>query len=80
MANMTTSEHAVTEGPLHQIARSAWQLLLLTGILAATLGVVVLAWPNKTLVVVGFLFGIYLVVSGFGSTPSRSWPWSPAAG
>lgn len=63
---MTTSEQSVTEGPLHQIARSAWQLLLLTGIVAATLGVVVLAWPNKTLMVVGFLFGTYLVVSGFG--------------
>jgi uncharacterized membrane protein HdeD (DUF308 family) len=29
-------------------------------------GVIVLAWPGKTVVVAGFLFGIYLVVSGVG--------------
>jgi uncharacterized membrane protein HdeD (DUF308 family) len=63
---MTTSEQTVFEGPLQQLARNAWQLLLLTGIVAAVLGVVVLVWPNKTLVVVGVLFGIYLVVSGIG--------------
>ena len=30
------------------------------------LGVIVLAWPGKTLLVAGVLFGIYLVVSGVG--------------
>ena len=63
---MTTSEKTVFEGPLHQLARSTWQLLLLTGILTVALGVIVLAWPGKTLVVAGVLFGIYLVVSGVG--------------
>ncbi len=63
---MTTSEQAVFEGPLRQLAHNAWQLLLLTGIVAVVLGVAVLVWPNKTLVVVGVLFGIYLVVSGIG--------------
>jgi uncharacterized membrane protein HdeD (DUF308 family) len=63
---MTTSEKTFVEGPLHQLARSTWQLLLLTGILTVALGVVVLAWPRKTLVVAGVLFGIYLVVSGVG--------------
>jgi len=62
---MTTSEKTVVEGPLHQLARSTWQMLLLTGILTVALGVIVLAWPGKTLVVAGVLFGIYLVVSGF---------------
>jgi uncharacterized membrane protein HdeD (DUF308 family) len=63
---MTTSEKTFFEGPLHQLARSTWQLLLLIGILTVALGVVVLAWPGKTLLVAGVLFGIYLVVSGVG--------------
>ena len=63
---MTTSEETFVEGPLHQLARSTWQVLLLTGILTVALGVIVLAWPKKTLVVAGVLFGIYLVVSGVG--------------
>jgi uncharacterized membrane protein HdeD (DUF308 family) len=41
-------------------------LLLFIGILAVALGVIVLVWPGKTLVVAGFLFGIYLVVAGIG--------------
>ena len=63
---MTTSEKTVFEGPLQQLARSAWQLLLLIGITSVALGVIVLAWPGKTLLVAGVLFGIYLVVSGVG--------------
>jgi uncharacterized membrane protein HdeD (DUF308 family) len=63
---MTTSEKTVFEGPLHQLARNTWQLLLLIGIVGVALGVIVLAWPGKTLVVAGFLFGIYLVVTGVG--------------
>jgi uncharacterized membrane protein HdeD (DUF308 family) len=63
---MTNSEKTVLEGPLQQLARSAWQLLLLTGVTAVALGVIVLAWPGKTLLVAGVLFGIYLVVSGIG--------------
>src|ERR1700679_3015100 len=63
---MTTSEKTVFEGPLHQLARNTWQLLLLIGVLGVTLGAIVLAWPGKTLAVAGVLFGIYLVVSGVG--------------
>jgi uncharacterized membrane protein HdeD (DUF308 family) len=63
---MTTSEKTVFEGPLQQLARSAWQVMLLIGILAVALGVIVLAWPGKTLLVAGVLFGIYLVISGIG--------------
>jgi len=63
---MTTTDKTVFEGPLQQLARSAWQLVLFIGILAVALGVAVLAWPGKTLVVAGALFGIYLVVSGVG--------------
>ncbi len=63
---MTIRDDTVFEGPLRQLARSAWQVLLLTGILAVALGVIVLAWPGRTLFVAGVLFGIYLVVSGIG--------------
>jgi uncharacterized membrane protein HdeD (DUF308 family) len=63
---MTNTERTVFEGSLRQLARSAWQLLLLIGVAAVALGVIVLAWPGKTLFVAGVLFGIYLVVSGMG--------------
>lgn len=63
---MTISDKTVFEGPLQQLARGAWQLLLLIGVSAVALGVIVLAWPGKTLFVAGVLFGIYLVVSGIG--------------
>lgn len=63
---MTTSEKTVFEGQLHQLARNTWQLLLLIGVLGVSLGVIVLAWPGKTLLVAGVLFGVYLVVAGVG--------------
>ncbi|ORJ61967.1 hypothetical protein B5M45_09650 [Mycobacterium simiae] len=59
-------DDTVFEGPLRQLANSAWQVLLLTGVLAIALGVIVLAWPGRTLFVAGVLFGIYLVFSGIG--------------
>jgi len=46
------------------LANSAWQLLLTTGVAAIVVGVLVLAWPAATLVLIGALFGIYLLVSG----------------
>jgi uncharacterized membrane protein HdeD (DUF308 family) len=63
---MTNTHQTVFENPLRQLARSAWQLLLFTGLVAVALGVIALVWPGKTLVVAGVLFGIYLVVSGIG--------------
>jgi len=63
---MTTREKIAFEGPLDQLARNAWQLLILIGITSVALGVIILVWPGKTLLVVGVLFGIYLVVSGVG--------------
>ncbi|WP_433677921.1 HdeD family acid-resistance protein [Nocardia sp. CA-119907] len=60
---MTTN--SVLEGPLQSLARSAWQTILVTGILAVILGVMILVWPDVTLAAAGIIFGIYLVVSGF---------------
>lgn len=59
---MTTN--SVLEGPLQSLARSAWQTVLVTGIFAVILGVMILVWPDATLLVAGVLFGIYLVVTG----------------
>ncbi|MCM6776425.1 HdeD family acid-resistance protein [Nocardia sp. CDC159] len=76
---MATS-NSVYEGPLHRLARSAWQSLLVIGILSVIVGIVVLVWPGPTLVVAGILFGIYLLVSGilqlvaaFGPHVSTGW-------
>ncbi|MFJ6698795.1 HdeD family acid-resistance protein [Streptomyces sp. NPDC091272] len=52
------------EGPLHRLGRGAWQAVLAAGLAAVVLGVLVLAWPGRTLVVVAVLFGLYLLVSG----------------
>ncbi len=41
-----------------------WKSTLLSGIFAVILGVLMLAWPGKTLLVGAIMFGVYLVVSG----------------
>ncbi|WP_040808355.1 HdeD family acid-resistance protein [Nocardia concava] len=61
---MTTSKEGVNEGPVQALARSAWQSILVTGLLSVVLGILILVWPGPTLVVAGVLFGIYLLVSG----------------
>ncbi|HET9170641.1 MAG TPA: HdeD family acid-resistance protein [Actinospica sp.] len=51
-------------GPLQQVARNAWQAVLMIGVAAIVFGVVALVWPHATLRVIGILFGIFLLVSG----------------
>jgi uncharacterized membrane protein HdeD (DUF308 family) len=46
------------------LAGFAWQALLVAGLASLILGVMVLAWPEATLRVVGVLFGLYLLLSG----------------
>ncbi|GAA1904487.1 HdeD family acid-resistance protein [Streptantibioticus ferralitis] len=46
------------------LGNATWQVLLTAGVAAIALGVIVLAWSGATLVVIGALFGIYLLVSG----------------
>ena len=41
-----------------------WKSTLLSGILAVILGILVLAWPGKTIVVAAVIFGAYLLVTG----------------
>lgn len=46
------------------LANAAWQLVAVAGVAAVVLGVLVLVWPGETLVIVGALFGIYLLING----------------
>ena len=41
-----------------------WKSALFSGILAVILGILVLAWPGKTIVVAAIFFGAYLLVTG----------------
>lgn len=41
-----------------------WKSALVSGILAVALGVMVLVWPAKTVVVAAIFFGAYLLVTG----------------
>ncbi|MFE6923424.1 HdeD family acid-resistance protein [Nocardia sp. NPDC057663] len=59
---MTTNTEL--ESPFAALAKKTWQTILVTGLLAVVLGIIVLVWPDKTLLVAGILFGIYMVVSG----------------
>lgn len=64
---MTITRERAFESPankLNKLIGSAWQSILVTGILSAVLGILILAWPGPTLVVAGILFGIYLMSTG----------------
>ncbi|MER7012285.1 HdeD family acid-resistance protein [Saccharopolyspora sp. NPDC000359] len=47
-----------------RLAKMAWQSILVVGVCSLVVGVLALVWPAATLIVVGVLFGIYLLVSG----------------
>ncbi|CAM5310901.1 Membrane protein OS=Streptomyces antimycoticus OX=68175 GN=SANT12839_086260 PE=4 SV=1 [Streptomyces antimycoticus] len=48
----------------NMLSDTAWQVLVAAGVVAIALGIMVLAWPGATLVVIGALFGAYLLISG----------------
>ena len=52
----------LTENP--SVFRHLWKSMLALGLVTLTLGVVVLIWPGKSVVVAGALFGAYLLASG----------------
>lgn len=43
-----------------------WKATLVSGLLAVALGVAVVAWPGKTILVVAIFFGAYLLMTGIG--------------
>jgi uncharacterized membrane protein HdeD (DUF308 family) len=47
-----------------ELFRDLWKAVLASGVTALILGVVVLAWPGKSILVAAVLFGVYLLVSG----------------
>ncbi|MEZ5210567.1 MULTISPECIES: HdeD family acid-resistance protein [unclassified Gordonia (in: high G+C Gram-positive bacteria)] len=63
---MTTNNPvgAAVLGGVSDIVDRTWKSLLGIGIASIVLGIIVLVWPGKTLVVVAVLFGIYLLISG----------------
>jgi uncharacterized membrane protein HdeD (DUF308 family) len=46
------------------LAKAAWPVALVLGIASLAVGIVALLWPHKTVLVVGVMFGIYLLISG----------------
>jgi uncharacterized membrane protein HdeD (DUF308 family) len=46
------------------LAQASWPVALALGIAALAMGVFTLVWPDKTLLVVAVLFGVYLLLSG----------------
>jgi uncharacterized membrane protein HdeD (DUF308 family) len=47
-----------------QLLQHLWKSTMISGLLVVVLGVVILAWPGKSIIVASVLLGIYLVVSG----------------
>ena len=45
---------------------AAWKLLLLRGAVAVVLGVVLIAWPESTIVVLVVLLGVWALIDGIG--------------
>ncbi|MFD9903041.1 HdeD family acid-resistance protein [Streptomyces sp. NPDC059063] len=61
---MGRSHRGGAGNPLERLGTVAWQALMLMGLAAIAIGVVALVWPGRTLLVLGVLFGIYLLISG----------------
>jgi uncharacterized membrane protein HdeD (DUF308 family) len=76
---MTYPSADLSRGALGALAKSAWQLLLAAGVAAIVLGALVLSWPGATLLVVGVLFGIYLLVNGVFQLTSAFGPHVPGS-
>lgn len=53
-----------SDNPLRMLGQAAWQALMLIGLAAIAVGVITLVWPGRTLLVLGVLFGLYLLISG----------------
>jgi uncharacterized membrane protein HdeD (DUF308 family) len=51
------------DGPRTLVSR-LWTAAVLSGVVTAILGILVLVWPGKSLIVASALFGAYLLISG----------------
>ena len=52
------------QASVYQELKSYWWLLLVSGIVSILIGAALLFWPGKTLTVVGFLIGIWMLFFG----------------
>ena len=50
--------------PRPSLLHYLWKSALISGLLAVALGVLILIWPGKSIIVAAVFLGIYLVVSG----------------
>lgn len=57
-----TSRMTTTSAP--PLLPHLWKSVLLSGVLSLVLGVLVLAWPGKSILVAAIFFGAYLLVTG----------------
>ncbi len=64
MASATVGGPSGDPGEVLEAVGRSWGWLLLLGILSLLLGVALLVWPGKTIVVLAALLGIYLLISG----------------
>ncbi|HEX3647095.1 MAG TPA: HdeD family acid-resistance protein [Pseudonocardiaceae bacterium] len=67
--NVTSSDPTARQRPtdaplLAFLSNATWPVLPVVGVAAIVMGVLVLVWPGPSLLVVGVLFGIYLLVTG----------------
>ncbi|MDI1289640.1 MAG: DUF308 domain-containing protein [bacterium] len=61
---MTTVDQAPTEATALGAIGRHWGVLLFLGIASIVVGIIAVAWPTATVVVIAILFAIYLIVSG----------------
>lgn len=52
------------ETSVSNLLPNLWKSTLVSGVLALLLGVLILAWPGRTVLVAAVLLGVYLVVTG----------------
>ena len=57
-------EGTIVETPLHRLASHAWKAIAGVGAVSIIVGLIALIWPGPTTVVIGVLFGIFLLLSG----------------
>ena len=58
------ARHDSALSPVKSLLPHLWKSALLSGVLAVILGVLMLVWPGKTLLVAAVFFGAYLLISG----------------
>ena len=61
MSNVDVME---TEASARQAISKTWGVLLFLGLLSIAIGIIIMVWPGKTVVVVAVILAIWLVVSG----------------